>query len=159
MIGLSSRLTIARVLCLASALVSYFAACGSIAAEPDLRAELPRIEPLSPVDALESFEVADGYRIELAAAEPLVVDPIAMAFDAQGRLFVVEMRGYSQDADKHLGRVRLLTDVDLDGRFDESAVFMDNLSWPMSTPTVSPTFANDCLQALGGEMFKDWSTH
>ena len=47
---------------------------------------LPRVPPKSPAEALASFEVATGFRIELVAAEPLVVDPVAMAFDEQGRL-------------------------------------------------------------------------
>ncbi len=104
---------------------------GNVAAqEQDFADELPRIKPLSPTDAMKAFVVADGFRIEQVASEPLVVDPIAMAFDAHGRLFVVEMRGYSEDADKNLGRVRLLTDTNGDGRFDQSTVFLDGLSWP-----------------------------
>lgn len=92
--------------------------------------ELPRIPPLSPEKALESFTVAPGFRIELVAAEPLVTDPIAMAFDEQARLFVVEMRDYSEDGDLHLGRIRMLEDTDQDGRYDQSTIFVDGLSWP-----------------------------
>ena len=91
---------------------------------------LPRVPPKSPDEALASFEVATGFRIELVAAEPLVVDPVAMAFDEQGRLYVVEMRDYSEQDKERLGRVRLLTDEDGDGRFDRSSVFVDGLSWP-----------------------------
>ena len=47
---------------------------------------LPRVPPKSPDEALASFEVAAGFRIELVAAEPLVVDPVAMAFDEHGGL-------------------------------------------------------------------------
>src|SRR5688572_13428324 len=50
--------------------------------------------PLSPLEALASFELEPGYRIELAAAEPLIEAPVAIAFDERGRLFVVESRGY-----------------------------------------------------------------
>ena len=74
--------------------------------------------------------MAAGFRIELVAAEPLVVDPVAMAFDEQGGLFVVEMRDYSEQDKERLGRVRRLTDDDGDGRFDRSTVFVDGLSWP-----------------------------
>ncbi|MBW3595956.1 MAG: c-type cytochrome [Planctomycetes bacterium] len=98
--------------------------------ERDYAAELPRIEPLSPAEAKESFETAPGFRIELAAAEPLVVDPVAMSFDENGRLFVIEMRDYSEQENEHLGRVRLLEDRDGDGRFDHSTVYADGLSWP-----------------------------
>jgi len=117
-------------LAIAAALLLFSAEPFCMAVEPDYSDELPRIKPLSPADALRSFVIIKGFRIELAAAEPLVVDPVAMAFDASGRLFVVEMRGYSEDADKHLGRVRLLTDTDQDGQFDKSTVFLDKLSWP-----------------------------
>lgn len=97
---------------------------------PDYSSELPRLAPLDPHDALRSFHVAEGFRIELAACEPIVVDPVALAFDADGRLFVVEMRGYSEDADLNLGRIRLLEDRDGDGRYDQSTVFAEGLSWP-----------------------------
>ena len=96
----------------------------------DYSGELPRIAPLEPDEALNSFEVETGFRIESAAAEPLVVDPVAMSFDEDGRLYVVEMRGYSENPRELLGRVRLLEDTDDDGRFDTSHVFLDRLSWP-----------------------------
>src|SRR5918994_3694874 len=50
--------------------------------------------PLSPDEALASFELEAGYRIELAAAEPLIRAPVAIAFDERGRMYVVENRGY-----------------------------------------------------------------
>ena len=53
-----------------------------------------------------------------------------MAFDENGRLYVVEMQDYSEDAEGRLGKVRLLTDTDGDGHFDTSSVFAENLSWP-----------------------------
>lgn len=101
-----------------------------LAQNHDFSDELPRIAPLEPDKAMASFKVAKGFRIEMAAHEPMVVDPIAMAFDEQSRLFVVEMRGYSEDADKNLGRIRLLVDTDNDGRFDKSTIYLDHLSWP-----------------------------
>lgn len=96
----------------------------------DYSSELPRIAPLGPSEALESFETADGFRMELAAAEPLVRDPIAMAFDERGRLFVVEMRGYSEQRDQNLGAVRLLTDENGDGVFDTATNYVQGLAWP-----------------------------
>ena len=99
-------------------------------ANADYSSELVRYPPLTPEEALQSFEVIDGYRLDLVAAEPLVVDPIAFAFDARGRLFVVEMRGYSEQSSEHLGRIALLEDTDLDGRMDHRETFVENLSWP-----------------------------
>ena len=79
---------------------------------------------------MQTFHVVKGFRIEQAAAEPLVTDPVAMAFDENGRLYVVEMRDYSEDDKANLGRVRLLEDTNDDGRFDKSTIFVDGLSWP-----------------------------
>ena len=82
--------------------------------------------PYSPEAALRSFQLAPGFRIELAAAEPQVVDPISMAFDERGRLFVVEMRDYPI-SDQPLSRIKLLEDRDGDGRFEHASVFVDGL--------------------------------
>lgn len=92
--------------------------------------KLNRFDPLSPAEAHEAFEVQPGYRVELVAAEPLVIDPVAYCFDARGRMIVVEMRGYSERADSYTGRVRRLTDVDGDGTMDEAETLIDGLSWP-----------------------------
>lgn len=86
--------------------------------------------PTAAQDALATIEVADGFRVEQVASEPLVVDPVAMAFDEWGRLYVVEMCDYSEQDRERLGRIRLLTDENGDGKFDKSSVFADELSWP-----------------------------
>jgi len=99
-------------------------------ADKDYSAELPRIAPTEPAEALGTFEVRPGFKIEQVAAEPLVRDPVAAAFDADGRLYVVEMCDYSEDSEGHLGAVRLLEDTNGDGRFDRSSHFAENLSWP-----------------------------
>lgn len=99
-------------------------------AEEDLSAELPRIPPVEPQQALETFALQDGLQLELVAAEPLVNDPVAVDFDADGRMYVAELRGYSEQAQERLGRIRRLTDTDGDGVYDEASVFADNLAWP-----------------------------
>lgn len=96
----------------------------------DYSAELPRIPPVEPSDALATFQVIPGYHMELAAAEPLVASPIAVDWDEQGRMFVVEMRGYAENRKGGLSRIRCLIDRDQDGRYDESTVFVDGLLWP-----------------------------
>ena len=111
------------------------AACGATevvddSVDRDYSDELQRIASTAPADALRRFETLPGFRVELVASEPLVQDPVAMAFDEYGRLYVVEMRGYSEDGDQRLGAVKLLTDDDDDGRFDHSTVYLDGLSWP-----------------------------
>ncbi|MCA9057327.1 MAG: alpha/beta fold hydrolase, partial [Planctomycetaceae bacterium] len=98
--------------------------------EVDYSSELPRIPALEPDDAMKAFSVAPGFQIQRTAAEPLVQDPVAMAFDAAGRLYVAEMRDYSEQADDHLGVIRRLQDDNGDGIFDSSVVFAEGLSWP-----------------------------
>ncbi len=100
---------------------------------PDYGKLLPHIKPLSPQDALTSFEVEPGLEVQLAAAEPDVADPISIAWDAYGRMFVGEMRGYPYDPPPGggvLGRLRVLEDTDGDGRFDKSSIFADKVHWP-----------------------------
>jgi putative membrane-bound dehydrogenase-like protein len=82
--------------------------------------------PYSPEKSLKSFQLPEGFRIELVAAEPEVIDPIAMAFDERGRLFVVEMGDYPISQEP-LSRIKLLEDQDGDGRFERSTVFVDRL--------------------------------
>ncbi|PYM14757.1 MAG: hypothetical protein DME18_06045 [Verrucomicrobia bacterium] len=104
-----------------------------IAAEPEVsETDLPRVPPTEPDKALSTFQIKKGFRLELVAAEPLVVDPIAMSFDEDGRLFVVEMRDYPERRNEtpHLGRIRRLEDTDGDGRFDKSTIYVDHLPWP-----------------------------
>jgi putative membrane-bound dehydrogenase-like protein len=87
----------------------------------------------SPDEALATFQVRAGFTIELVAAEPLVTDPIAFEWSADGRLWVVEMHDYPLGPDGKGapgGRVRILTDQDGDGRYDGSTIFMDELPTP-----------------------------
>ena len=92
--------------------------------------ELPRISFTAAKNARKTFTVKEGIELQLAAAEPLVVDPVAMCFDEFGRLFVVEMIGYSERQHEKLGRVRRLVDTNGDGRFDQSTIFAKGLAWP-----------------------------
>src|ERR1043165_1171821 len=50
--------------------------------------------PLSPEDSLKYLKTEPGLKVELVAAEPMVVDPVAVAWDEKGRMYVVEDRGY-----------------------------------------------------------------
>ncbi len=92
--------------------------------------DLPRVPATEPDKVASTFEVRDGFRIELAASEPLIVDPVAMAFDENGRLFVVEMGDYSERRIERLGRVKLIEDTNGDGRFDKATIYATNLPWP-----------------------------
>ncbi|HYE99900.1 MAG TPA: PVC-type heme-binding CxxCH protein, partial [Planctomycetota bacterium] len=85
-------------------------------------------EPLSPKDALTTFKVPDGFEITLVAAEPDVMDPVALAFDENGRLWVAEMADYPLGPPA--GRIRLLEDTNGDGRIDRSTLFARELATP-----------------------------
>src|SRR5687767_4589031 len=96
---------------------------------------VPPAPPLSPEEALRTIRVAPGFKVELVAAEPLVQDPVAIHFDADGRLWVCEMRGYMPDVDgtnetAPIGRVSFLEDTDGDGRMDKGTVFLEGLVLP-----------------------------
>ncbi|QEG02548.1 Cytochrome c [Stieleria maiorica] len=96
----------------------------------DFADQLPRIAPTEPGETLDDFRIADGYQIQLVAAEPLVNSPVAIQWDAEGALFVCEMRGYSEDRDDQLSRITRLIDTDNDGVFDRHTVYADKLLWP-----------------------------
>ncbi len=107
-----------------------------------LSLDTPPAPALTPAQALDSFTLAPGFSVELVAAEPLVVDPVAMAWDESGRLFVVEMRGFMPDTegtgeDKPIGRVVMLLDEDGDGVMDRSEVFLDGLVLPRAVAVVN----------------------
>src|SRR5690606_35523319 len=85
--------------------------------------------PVAPEDALETFQLEPGFKIELLAAEPLLSDPVDMEIDEYGRLYVVEMHGYPLDK-SGTGKIRLLSDTDGDGKMDKSGVFVDQLVLP-----------------------------
>ena len=90
---------------------------------------------MPPDEALAGFELEPGYRIELAAAEPLTRDPVAIAFDDRGRLYVVEHRGYPDPPEGSApsareGLIALLEDTDGDGRFDKRSNFAGDLANP-----------------------------
>jgi putative membrane-bound dehydrogenase-like protein len=94
--------------------------------------DLPRYPAVEPANAIATWKVKSGFKLELAAHEPLVRDPIAISFDENGRMFVCEMIDYSEerDAKPHLGRISLLEDKDGDGVYETSTVFADDLPWP-----------------------------
>src|SRR5712664_3202341 len=85
--------------------------------------------PFSPADSIKTMELEQGFHIELVAAEPDIVSPVAMDIDESGRIFVVEMPGYPLDT-RPTGRIRLLEDLDGDGRPRRSTVFADGLVLP-----------------------------
>ncbi len=111
--------------------------------QPSLPVDLhiPPAPAHPPATAQTLFDVHEGLRIELVAAEPLVQAPICMDLDASGRLWVVEMCGYMTDADgseelEPTGRIVTLTDDDGDGMMDRRTVFLDGLVLPRGVAVV-----------------------
>ena len=99
------------------------------------RIEIPPAPILSPEEQQQVLLPPAGFRVELVAAEPLIAEPVAIDWDDQGRLYVVEMRGYmrdleGRDEEEPSGRVVVLEDTDGDGRMDTSQVYLDNLVMP-----------------------------
>lgn len=107
--------------------------------QPPLPKDLavPPAPVLTPEEGLASLAVHPGFRVELVAAEPLVVDPVQLVFDERGRLWVVELRGYMPDATgqgerEPVGVIAILSDTDGDGVMDHREVFADGLVMPRS---------------------------
>ncbi len=117
--------------------------------QPPLPPEIARLVPPAPVvppgRALDTLRTAPGFIVELVAHEPMVRDPVAMAFDPDGRLAVVEMSGFMPGLDRRgetdpVGRVVILEDTDGDGRADRRTVFLDGLVLPRAVAYVAGGF-------------------
>ena len=94
--------------------------------------KIPPAPVLTPEQALKSFKIVPGFRIELVASEPLVHDPVAITFAPDGKMWVLEMSGFMPDADgkgedQPVGKVVVIEDTDGDGKMDKRTVFLDKL--------------------------------
>jgi putative membrane-bound dehydrogenase-like protein len=90
---------------------------------------------LSPAESMKTMHLANGYHLELVASEPMIKEPVAIAWDGNARMYVAEMLTYMQDADatgeqQPKSRILLLEDTDNDGKMDKSTVFIDSLLLP-----------------------------
>lgn len=99
----------------------------------------PDSQPVPPEQALATIHVRPGFKAELMAAEPMVVDPVAFDWGPDGKLWVVEMGDYPLGMDGAWkpggkgspgGRVRFLEDTNGDGQYDKSTIFLDGLTMP-----------------------------
>jgi mono/diheme cytochrome c family protein/glucose/arabinose dehydrogenase len=95
------------------------------------------LEYLYGKDALDKFEVADGYQVELFASEkefPDLANPVQMTFDTKGRLWVAVMPSYPHykpGDPKPNDKILILEDTDKDGKADKQIVFADSLHLPI----------------------------
>ncbi|MPR35649.1 DUF7133 domain-containing protein [Salmonirosea aquatica] len=97
--------------------------------------------PKTPAEELATFQLEPGFKIQLVAAEPLVQDPVVILFDPDGRLWVVEMRGFMPTIDgtgenERVGRISVLEDTDADGQMDKSTIYLDSLVMPRALALV-----------------------
>ena len=93
--------------------------------------------PLDPLEERTTFQVPVGFEVSLVAAEPDVIDPVAMAFDERGRLYVVEMPGFpngdtAEGTPSIPGRVKLLENPGADHRYRKCTTFINGLDFPSS---------------------------
>jgi len=95
-----------------------------------LEPDPPIAEGLSPQDAVKAMSVANGFKVELVAAEPDLHQPIALCVDPKGRLWVVEAHSYPQREPEGEGKDLILVfeDKDLDGTFETRTEFMRGLN-------------------------------
>ena len=103
---------------------------------PEVQKVSPESPALTPADALKTFYMPPGYRVELVASEPLVQDPIVMDWDREGRIWVVEMPGFVPNLSapepfmEPIGKIVVLEDTNRDGVMDKRTVFADGLVLP-----------------------------
>ena len=102
---------------------------------PPAKKQMEKSIALSPEEEMKTFSMPPGYRVELVASEPMIESPILMDFDADGRLWVLEMLTFlpdtsGRDSREPLNRVSVLEDTNGDGKMDKKTVFADKLSMP-----------------------------
>jgi glucose/arabinose dehydrogenase/mono/diheme cytochrome c family protein len=115
---------------------------------------------LSPEESLKTMYLPDGYHIELVASEPMIHQPVAIAWDGDGRMYVAEMITYMQDADatgeqEARSRISLLEDTDNDGVMDKSSVFADSLLLPRMIQCVGEELLVNETNSINIYSYKD----
>ena len=102
---------------------------------PPAKKQMEKSIALSPEEEMKTFSLPPGFHVELVASDPMIESPILMDFDADGRLWVLEMLTFlpdtsGRDSTEPLNRVSVLEDTDGDGRMDRKTVFADKLAMP-----------------------------
>lgn len=106
--------------------------------KPERAPDVPPILPvdqvthagLSPQDAAKAMDVPDGFRVEVVAAEPDLHQPVALAIDAKGRLWVAEALSYPNRQPEGKGKddIVVFEDADHDGTFEKRTIFAKDLN-------------------------------
>ena len=113
-----------------------------INADVDWTKQAP-LQARTPEEQLKTFILQPGYRLELVLADPVIQEPTAIAFDGNGRMFVVEDRSYMLDLDMTgqldpISRISLHVDTNNDGVYDKHTVFVDKLVFPRFVTPFGP---------------------
>ncbi len=95
----------------------------------------------SPEEAIQDIQIENGFEVQSVLSEPEVEAPIALTFDEDGKMWVVEMPGYMQDKDAAgenlpVGRIKIFEDKDDDGEFETTSIFLDSLIMPRTVSIV-----------------------
>ncbi|MGN6437409.1 MAG: PVC-type heme-binding CxxCH protein [Agriterribacter sp.] len=106
-----------------SLLILFIAGCQQKETSPHIQGGI------AAKDALATLQVADGFKIEMIAAEPVITSPVDMEIDEYGRMYVVEMHGYPLDKSGS-GNIVLLSDTNGDGTMDKRTLFKEGLLLP-----------------------------
>ncbi|SIN72547.1 DUF7133 domain-containing protein [Chitinophaga niabensis] len=117
-----------------------FMSCGNEGKSPKadsiaMRQQYGESPVLTAEQSLQHLKAEDGFSVQLVAAEPQVIVPVAMTFDEKGRLWVAEMTGYMPDTsgtgeNAMNGKIVILEDATGDGVIDKRTVFLDSLVLP-----------------------------
>ena len=131
-----------RSLSIATTLVALVPTRHALSHSTELPARADDAPVLTPAQTMASYRLPPGYKLELVAAEPLVQDPVAIDFDPDGRMYVVEMRAFMPNLagtgeDRPIGRIVILEDTNDDGKMDRKTVFLDSLVLPRSVKVLS----------------------
>jgi hypothetical protein len=102
--------------------------------EPDF-SKKPPVVALTPAEEAKRFWLPPGFKLEPVLSDPDIEEPAQIAFDGNGRMFVLELRGYMQDADATgeldpVGRISVHEDRDNDGVYETHKVFVDKMIFP-----------------------------
>lgn len=125
-----SRLTAKLLLCVCLTLATLTVTATQAQVIPHAQ-DRPPGPALSPAEALKKMKVPEGFSVELVAAEPDLVNPVAMTFDERGRIWVTESFEYPRtEAGPGRDRVKVLEDTDNDGQVDKVTVFAEGLNIP-----------------------------
>jgi mono/diheme cytochrome c family protein/glucose/arabinose dehydrogenase len=106
--------------------------------DPDAAGDFLKRPPIvrqDPAVQQKLFLLPPNYKIELVLSDPEIQDPVGVTFDGNGRMYVLEMRSYMQDADGSgsrtpISRISRHEDTDGDGVYDKHTVFVDKMVLP-----------------------------